>query len=85
MDIEYKISKYFKDNNLFINDKVSDITITNENEILNIKGSAIDLVELADILVSVAKDKNEVSHIHLDENTIISKDSKYKEIIIEKI
>lgn len=85
MEIEYKISKYFKDNNLFTNDKVSNITITNENEILSIKGSAIDLVELADILVSVAKDKNEVSHIHLDENTIINKDSEYKEIIIEKI
>ncbi len=85
MDIEYKISKYFKDNNLLNNDKTSDITITNDNDTLIIKGSGIDLVELADILVSVAKDKNEKTHVHLDENSIISKESEYKEIIIEKI
>lgn len=85
MNIEYKITKYFEDNNLFSNNNSSNITITNDNGILNIKGSEKDLVELADILVSVAKDKNERTHIHLDENTIIDKDSEFKEIIIEKI
>ena len=72
MKIEYKITKYFKDNNLFTDKESKNINIS------------IDLVELADIIISVAKDERENSHIHIDKNTLINNESDYNEIIIEK-
>ena len=82
MDIKYNITKYFEDNNLFDNNLSNGLTITSDKNILLIKGSSKDLVELADILVNIAKEKE--AHIHIDNLTIINNNSKYKELIIEK-
>ena len=82
MDIKYNITKYFEDNNLFDNNLSNGLTITSDKNILLIKGSSKDLVELADIIVNIAKEKE--THIHIDNLTIINNNSKYKELIIEK-
>ena len=85
MKIEYKITKYFNDNNLFKNNNYEELLIDKNDNAITIKGSAPYLVELADILVSIAKEESKTSHIHLDNSTIISNESEIKEIIIEKI
>lgn len=82
MGIKYNITKYFNDNNLFESNISNGLTITNELDTLLIKGSSRDLVELADILVNIAKEKE--AHIHIDDLSLISNNSKYKELIIEK-
>ncbi|MEE3343382.1 MAG: hypothetical protein VZS44_04775 [Bacilli bacterium] len=86
MKIEYNITKYFENNNLF-DDTISDglKILKDENDNILITGSSVDLVNLADILVNVAMDKGENPHIHIDDLTLLDKNSDYKEIIIEKI
>ena len=82
MDIEYKNTKYFEENNLFENDSQKGLIIKGEVNSLLIKGSSRDLVELADVLVSIAK--QDKAHIHIDDLTLINKESEISEIIIEK-
>lgn len=84
MKIEYNNTKYFKDNNLFTDKESKNINISIENNTIIIKGSQIDLIELADIIISVSKDERENLHIHIDKNTLINNESDYNEIIIEK-
>ena len=85
MKIDYIITKYFDDNNLFDDTKSDGLKVVNNNNNLLISGSSLDLVNLADILVSVASNKEKGTHIHMDDSTLLDKDSDYKEIIIEKI
>lgn len=84
MKIEYKITDYFNDNNLFDNSESNGLIVNNESNVLLIKGNSRDLVQLADILVNVAKSKEKGAHIHIDELTCLNKNSNIEEIIIEK-
>ena len=80
MDIKYKITEYFNENDLFKSSKSDGLIVKNENNILTIKGNPKDLAELADLLVNVAINK---SHIHIDDLTLLNEKSEIKEIIIE--
>ncbi len=84
MNIEYKITDYFEKNELFDNETSNGLTIKNESNTLLIKGSSRDLVELADIIVNLALVRNEKAHIHLDNITLINKESEIAEIVLEK-
>ena len=77
MENKYYIKDYFEKNNLFD-------FIKNDSKTIQIIGSSRDLIELADHLVNVAISKNKNEHIHIDDLTLINKESDYKEIIIEK-
>lgn len=79
------IIKYLKENNYNIKPENSKGIIINNNkkEIL-IKGSKLDLIELADYIISVALSKKENDHIHIDNLTLINENSEIKELIIEK-
>ena len=81
--MDYKITKYFNDNNLFDCDDGKDLLLKVDSKSILIKGNSRDLVELADVLVNVAKSKDN-NHIHLDELTLIDKNSDITEVIIEK-
>lgn len=85
MEIKYKITEYFTKNNLFDNILSDGLKIEKDKDTLLIKGDSKDLVILADLLVNVAIDKGNNSHIHIDNLTLLNKNSDYKEIIIEKI
>ena len=85
MNIEYKMTEYFKDNNLLNEKTTNGLTVQKDNETIIIKGDTQDLVELADILISLAKDNDNGAHIHLDEKTLLDDNSQYKNVIIEKI
>lgn len=82
MDVEYKITKYFEDNGLFKSDSQNGLIIKSEADSVVIKGDSRDLVGLADILVSIAK--QDKAHMHIDDLTLINKESEISEIIIEK-
>ena len=84
MDIDYKITEYFDNNNLFDCDESRDLLLKIDSKTLLVKGNSRDLVELADVLVSVAKNK-ENTHVHLDDLTLINNNSDIKEIVIEKV
>ena len=83
MKLEYKITKYFEENNLFDDSTADGLTIKNDSNTLLIKGKSRDLIELADILVSLVTEKGE-SHIHIDDLTLLKSESDFSEIIIEK-
>ena len=82
MKIEYNITDYFEKNNLFDKKESNGLTIKKESNTLLIKGSKRDLIELADILVNLSKEQT--SHIHIDNLTLLNKKSDFSEIIIEK-
>ena len=82
MENKYYITDYFEKNNLFDSNDSKGLIIKNDSKTIQIIGSSRDLIELADHLVNVAISKNE--HIHIDDLTLINKESDYKEIIIEK-
>ena len=84
MNIKYKITEYFDNNNLFDNEISTGLKIKNDSNTLYIEGSSKDLIELADILVSISASKDKNPHIHIDDLTLINKESEIKEIIIEK-
>ena len=84
MKIEYKITEYFNNNNLFDSENTDGLSIKMENNSLIIDGNSKDLVELADILISICKEKNKETHIHIDTTTLVNKNSEIEEIIIQK-
>lgn len=84
MNIEYKITDYFDKNNLFDSDNKKGLIIKNIDNTLLIKGSSRDLIELADLLTNLALEKNKNEHIHIDDLTLLNKESSVSEIIIEK-
>ena len=63
--------------------KEDGIKIIVDNEVL-IKGKKEELLELAEYINNLANSNNKTNHIHLDDLTIISSNSKIKELIIEK-
>ena len=83
MEFDYKITKYFEDNSLFDNDKSNGLIVKFDSKSLLVMGNSRDLVELADLLVNIASSK-ENSHIHVDDLTLLNKNSDVSEIIIEK-
>ena len=84
MNIEYKITDYFDKNNLFDSDNKNGLIIKNDDNTLLIKGNSRDLIELADLLTNLALEKNKNEHIHIDDLTLLNKESSVSEIIIEK-
>ena len=84
MDINYKITQYFNENELFDNNKSNGILIKKNDGSMTIKGNSRDLVEFADLLVSVAASKEKGAHIHVDNLTLLNTESDFSEIIIEK-
>lgn len=77
--------KILKENNYEIeNSNSNGLNISfNDNEVA-IKGDKTYLIELANYIVNIALSDNEKDHIHIDELTLIDKDSEIKNIIIEK-
>ena len=57
--------------------------ITSDNEVV-IKGNKENLLELAKYITDIANSDTDNDHIHLDDLTIIDKNSNIKELIIEK-
>ena len=55
-----------------------------DNEVL-LTGNKEELLELAEYIIKVANSNNEKDHIHLDDLTIVDKNSDIKNLIIEKI
>ena len=84
MDINYKITEYFEQNNLFDSQEFNGITVKNEAGTLTISGTSRDLVELADLLVNVATDKEKSAHIHIDDLSLLNKGSDFTEVVLEK-
>lgn len=62
----------------------SGISIESYNDEMVIKGKQLDLLELANYIIAIALSNNNRDHIHLDDLTLLSKDSNIKELIIEK-
>ena len=60
------------------------LTIKSDSNILLIKGSSNDLIELADLITKLASEKTKGAHLHIDELTLLNKNSDFSEIIIEK-
>lgn len=60
------------------------LIISEDNKEVLVKGSKEDLLELANYIKGVALSNEEKDHIHLDDLTLLSKDSEIKQIIIEK-
>ncbi len=83
MKIDYKITKYFEDNNLFDSYDSNGLMLKLDSKSIIVMGNSRDLVEFADLLVNVARSK-ENSHIHVDDLTLLDSDSDFSEIIIEK-
>ncbi len=83
MKIDYKITKYFEDNNLFDSYDSNGLMLKLDSKSIIVMGNSRDLVEFADLLVNVARSK-ENSHIHVDDLTLLNKNSDISEIIVEK-
>lgn len=60
------------------------IKVSIDNHEIVIKGNCDDLSELASYINKVANSKSKIDHLHLDELTIINKDSPITNLIIEK-
>ena len=76
---------YLKEKDIKIDKNIfSGISINNYNNEIVIKGKQLDLLELANYLVKVALSSNDKDHIHLDDLTLLNRDSDIKNLIIEK-
>ena len=79
------VLEYLKDCNYDLTSGDSKgINISLEDDELLIKGSKLDLIELADYVVNVAISDVQNDHIHLDDLTLIGNNSSIKSLIIEK-
>ena len=83
------VSEYLKSHNLYpSNDPALDLGIqisVTENRELLIRASANELIELSDLLISLATSKNENGeHFHIDDLTLINEDSSITDVIVEK-
>ena len=84
MKLDYKITKYFEDNNLFDSYDSNGLMLKLDLKSIIVMGNSRDLVEFADLLVNIALSKESDSHIHIDDLTLLDSDSDFSEIIIEK-
>ena len=83
MECKSIIKDYLNEKNIDIGTEYTGVILNcSENEIV-IKGKKIDLIELADLILSVALDKSD-NHLHIDDLTLISKESVINNLIIEK-
>ena len=82
------VSKYLKDIGdypLTSGHTDDGLTISVVNGQLIIAGAPCDLIDIADLLVSLAlSDENGGQHWHLDELTLISENSPIGELVIER-
>ena len=83
------VSDYLKELNLYpTNKEVTDLGIqisVSRNKELFINASAEDLIELADLLTSLATSKSgSGKHFHIDDLTLIDDKSQITDVIIEK-
>ncbi len=79
------VLEYLKEKNYQLDSSNSfGIKLSLLDDELLIKGSQIDLIELADYILDLALSENEKDHLHLDELTLINNDSIIKNVIIEK-
>ncbi len=83
MKIDYKITKYFEDNNLFDSYDSNGLMLKLDSKSIIVMGNSRDLVEFADLLVNVARSK-ENYHIHVDDLNLLNKNSDISAIIVEK-
>ena len=87
MENTFLVSKYLKDNKIYpkVEEKYgTKIELLDTGELL-IKGDAESLIDLADLLVSLAESNNsEGNHFHIGKESIIDEDSKIAEVIIER-
>jgi len=73
-----------KNNNNIMENNSLGLNIELNNDTIVIKGSKLDLVELANYIVNVAVSNNNSDHLHLDELSLISNESQIRNLIIEK-
>ena len=82
------VSKYLKDTGIYpLTSSHNDdgLTISAVKGQLIIAGSPCDLIDIADLLVSLAlSGENSGQHWHLDELTLISENSPIGELVIER-
>lgn len=79
------VMNYLKDNNYNLeDDNLSGIKVEATLDNITIRGSKLDLIDLADLIVSVALSEYKSDHVHVDDLTLISEESKINEIVIEK-
>ena len=78
------IKTYLEENNYDIDSNSSGINLVLDNKELIIKGSSLDLIELADYITQVALSDKDNDHLHLDELTLLNKDNDISSLIIEK-
>lgn len=80
------VSEFLKEKNLYpINDGEDGIEITSQGKRFILKASSDDLIELADLLVSLAlSGKNEGQHWHIDNFNKLSPSPDCDELIIMK-
>ena len=60
------------------------INIEIEEKELIIRGNQSSFLELAEYIISLATSNQKVDHLHLDDLTLINKNSKIKDLIFEK-
>ena len=86
MKNEQLVTKYLKGKNIYPdnnNNQNIKVEILKTGE-LYIKSDSESLINLADILVTLALSKNKGSHFHIDKQTLLDNTSQISEIIIER-
>ena len=82
------VSKYLKKIGQYPHASVkssSGIKLTAGNDYFLLAGSPYDLIELADLLVSLAlSGENKGQHWHIDQQTLVSENSAIGELILER-
>ena len=67
------------------NEEESVLKITIENDCLIWSGSPHDLIDMADLFVSLAiSGENKGQHWHIDTTTLVEEDSMIRELILER-
>ena len=64
--------------------KNNGLNIKIEGNELIVKGYKSDLIEFSNYIKEIADSVNDKDHLHIDELTLISKESDIKSLIIEK-
>ena len=86
MEPKHSVYNYLKEKGYEFNvqNNSEGISIVSYGNEIVIKGTKLDLIELADYVLDVALSNNDKDHIHIDEFSLVDKDSEIKSLIIEK-